>query len=241
MSAWTANKIINLAAKDATVLGTGQTLSAEETTDLLDTLNAMLAQWRRKRWIIWCLDTTIVNSTGQEDYTIGPQADFNVAARPDKIESAFVRQINNAGLPVDYPLEIIESRNDYNNIATKTMVSFPSYYFYQSSFPLGIIKFWPIPQAAIYAMGVSTKAVLSQFANLTQVLDLSDDYAAAMRYNLAIRAAPMFGYTASEDVKGFARDAMNVIRQSNFQIGRLQMPGDLRRRGIYNIYSDQIR
>lgn len=239
----TCAQIINLAAKDAGILGEGQTLSAEDYSDALLRLNWMIDQWRHKRFLVWHLVTTGIVSTGAQSYTVGPQGDFNLSRAPDKLEAAFFRQINTTSPnQVDYSLEILFAREDYNNITIKDLASFPNYVFYDSDQPLGNVFAWPVPDAAIYQLFITTKAVLPQFAKITDALTLGDDYAAAMQSNLAIRLAMAYKQEVSEDMKAIARDAYNVLRMANgTQIARLMMPPDLIRPGIYNPYSDQIR
>ena len=119
----TAGSIINLALKMAGVLGVGQTASAEDSNDALTLLNAMLAQWQRKRWLVYSLDDVSFAATGAQSYTVGTGQNINIT-RPDRIEAAFVRLVNGTQA-VDYPLDLLGSREDYNNIALKGLSTFP--------------------------------------------------------------------------------------------------------------------
>ena len=67
-----------------------KTIYAEEMYVALDMLSGLLAQWQRRRWLVWALTDTTAISTGAQSYTIGPSADFDVA-RPDRVDSAFAR------------------------------------------------------------------------------------------------------------------------------------------------------
>lgn len=236
--------IITLALKDCGALGVGQTAMPEDANDAFTKLNWMIGQWNRKRWLIYNLTDKQITSTGAQFYTIGPSgADITVTERPDKLESAFFRQLNNPSNAIDYPLEILQSHEDYNNIALKSLVSFPSYVYYNPSWPNGNIFPWPIPQATIYALWVTFKTIIAQFTGLTQVINLPTEYMAAIHYNLVVRLYPQ--YARSDPTfqinMQLAKDALNVIRESYTAISRLQMPTDLVRPGIYNPYSDQIR
>lgn len=238
----TPGDIIRLAFKDAQIFGVGQTPLGEDTNDAFITLNMMMAQWQRKRWLVYHLVTHSITSTGAQSYTIGPSGDINVTVRPDLIDSAFFRQlVQSSPNQIDYPLEILTSREDYNNIALKQLRSFPMYLYYDAAYPLGVLYPWPIMQAAIYSLHVSVKEILAQFSSVVQTIVLPDEYMAALRYNLAVRLAPQYGAPALDDIKALARDALNVIRKANAQVPRLLMPQDLIRPGVYNPYSDQIR
>jgi hypothetical protein len=96
---------------------------AEDANDALTLLNAMLAQWQRKRWLVYSLDDVSFPATGQPSYTVGVGQNINIQ-RPDRIEAAFVRLVNGPQ-SVDYPLDLLSSREDYNDIALKSLETFP--------------------------------------------------------------------------------------------------------------------
>lgn len=237
----TPNEIINQAFKKSGVLGVGQTASAEDTNDAFLDLNDMLAQWQRQRWLIWHLVTTGFTSTGAVSYTVGPGGNFNIP-RPDRLESAFLRQlVTTQPNQVDYPLGIIQAREDYNRIALKTLSTFPMYVFYDSAYPTGVVYPWPVPQPSIYQLFITTKAHLSRFSTLTEEIDLPPEYIAALKWNLAARLRPSYQLPEDPQITALANIALNVIRNANAQVARLTMPDDVVRNGNYNIFSDQIR
>lgn len=243
----TPARIINLALKDAGVLGIGQTANPEDTSDALDTLNFMITQWRRKRWLIYVLETFSVVSTGAASYTVGAGGTINTGAgtgRPDRIESAFMRQLTGSPQPVDTPLQPLFAREDYNRIAIKALNnSFSQFFYYETSWPLGVFYPWPIGNTSIYSYFISVKKALAQItpAQINTDYSIPDEYVAALRYNLADRTISSYpGLAPNSKITGLAKDALNVLRSANFQIGRLQMPTELVRPGLYNVYSDQI-
>lgn len=237
----TPNDIIKLALKDSGVIGIGQTPSAEDTNDAFTRMNWMLAQWSKKRWLVYHLLDISFTSTGAQSYTVGLGQQFNVK-RPDRLEGAFFRQlIPSQPNQIDYPLELIESRETYSQIALKTLTSFPNYIWYDSAFPVGFVYPWPLPQANLYSVHILVKETLSQFTSLAQEIILPDEYYAALFYNLCARLRPAYQLPPDPTVVALAKDALAVIRGSNAQIPRLVLPTDLVRPGIYNVYSDQIR
>jgi len=240
---FTALDIINLAYKDAGVLGVGQTLLAEDVNDALTRLNMMIAQWRMKRWLVWHLVDKSVVSTGAQSYTVGPGGDINVAARPDKLESAFFRMLagGSGTQAVDYPLQILFSMEDYARITLKQLVSFSQCIFYDSAWPLGRIYPWPIPQANLYEVHILLKDVLTEFNNLTSPFIFPPEYLAAIHYNLVVRTRAAYRLPPDPTYEGLAADALQTIRSANAQIPSLVMPDNLVRPSVYNIYSDQTR
>jgi hypothetical protein len=237
----TALDIIENSFRDVGILGVGQTLLAEDANNALLRMNSMIAQWRRKRWLVYQLISTGFTSTGANSYTVGPAGNYALSPRPDKIESAFVRQLNStpgAG-QVDTPLIPIASREEYNLLAIKTLGAMPAYFWYDPGFPTGTLYPWPVPQASLYAVHITTKIVLPAFTNLTTDMNLPAEYEAALQYQLNIRLAPAYGRRLRADLIGLAKDALLTVRAANAAISPLLTPGSLIRNGRYNIHSDQ--
>jgi hypothetical protein len=162
-------------------------------------------------------------ATGALSYSIGDGGDINTP-RPDQIEAAFFRQT--AGVPgnlVDYPLNVLYSREEYNRIALKSMQSFPSMLFYDSGFPLGNIFIWPVP-TNLYEIHLSLKAQLQTFSNLSDTFNFPPAYHRALRYNLAIALRESYQLDPRPTLINLAKVALNAIKNSNAQIPTLQLP-----------------
>lgn len=244
-AATTAGDIVAAALRDAGVCGIGQVPTAEELSDGMARLQWMLQQWERKRWLVYHLVEYSITSTGARSYTIGPGGVIDTGAgtvRPAKLESAFLRQIQNSEPnQIDYPIRILQSREDYNKIGIKGLTSFSMAAFLDSGWPLGTLYFWPVPQANIYELHVSVTAQLpTKFTSAAQPFALPYEYYQAMVSNLAIRVMPKYGkrLQQGDPVLGIAKDALNTMRGVNTQIAELGMPASLNRPGIYNIFSD---
>lgn len=241
MTVTTPADIIRLVLKDTGVIGVGQTAQAEDTNDLFDTLNMMLGEWNSKRWFLFHLIDVAKVSTGAQSYTVGPGGDFDTP-RPDRLEDGcFFRQLVTASSPnkIDYPLSILESREDYSRIALKQLQTIPQFIFYDASYPLGVVYPWPIPQATLYEVHLLLKSQLTQFANLADTINLPGQYFGALRYNLACRVRTMYQLPPDPQLVALAEDANETLRLMNAQIPRLRMPAGIARGAKYNIYSDQ--
>lgn len=234
------------ALKEAGVVGFGQTALAGQIVETQSRLQWMLQQWARKRFLIYHLVTLSVTSTGALSYTVGPggQIDTGVgSSRPDKIESAFLRQLTQSQPnQIDYPLELLQSMEDYNRIALKQLMSFPSIAFYDPAMPLGNLFAWPVPQANIYGLFITVKAQIpTVFASLATKLVLPYEYYAGMLYPLAMRMRARYQIPSfpGDNLPGLAKDALATLRGANTAIARLQT-GDLNQPGLYNIFSDRF-
>jgi len=233
----TPGDIIQLALKTANVLGVGQTASAEDTNDAFNAMNMMMAQWQRRRYLVYQLVSYSLQATSQQVYTVGPGGDFDIP-RPAKIESAFFRQLSGGPLPVDYPFSILRAREDYNRISIKNLNAFPQYLFYDAGNPLGNLYPWPIPNDQ-YEIFITVMQQLQEFETIADEITLPPEYKAALWWNLTLELYPMYGLPVNEVVAKKAEASLRIIEQANTQIPRLSMPTALNNRpGTYNIYGD---
>lgn len=230
-------ELINMALKQAGVLGVGQTASAEDTNDAFRILNQMLAQWSVKRNVVYRISDIACLSTGAQTYSVGPGGDFNMP-RPSKIVSAYCRQLNPPTMPIDFPLELLFSQTDYGRISTKEMGSLPVMAFYDPALPLGILHTWPVATAG-YEIHILALQPLAQFPTPYDDINLPAEYEDALMYNLAGRLCLFYQLPLPNGLPQLAQASLATIRQANIQVGLLYQPDDLVRRGRYNIYADR--
>jgi hypothetical protein len=147
---------------------------------------------------------------------------------------------NNA---VDYWLEILNSKEDYNRITLKTLKAGPGEAaFLDTDWPQALLYVWPVPQSGIYEIHISVYMQLQvQFLTPATLFEIPWEYYNAMMLNLAIRLRPKYrmGTYPGDPLPGMAKDSLAVLRAGNAQITRLRMPNSIRRRGLYNIFSDR--
>lgn len=238
----TGTDILTQALKKAGILGAGVDAEPEDLTDALADLNDMLAQWRRQRFLMYRLESLSVTSTGAQYYTVGPGGDMVISPRPDRLSSAFVRQLNSVPNQVDSPLQLIEARETYSRIALKNLGSYPQFIWYDPEYPLGKIYPWPVPQATIYAVHIQVKAVISDIDldDIATDMDIPAEYFAAMKFNLARVLRSSYRLPADAELNALAENALAVVRDANAQIPRMVTPSELSRGGLYDIYSDQV-
>jgi hypothetical protein len=231
----------SLALLDSGVIGQGQIASGEDVNNAFTRGNMMLAQWARKRWLVWNLTDVAFVSTGAISYTVGIGENFNIS-RPARLEDGcFMRQLNTtSGQAIDFtPLRLLTSHEDYARIAIKGMGTFASVVFYDSAWPVASVFFWPVPQASIYELHILVKTPISQFTSLNQVVNMPDEYQAAYLYNLQARLRAAYRLPPDPVIIALAKESLNVIRVENTQIPTMRMPSRLTNRGYgYNVYSD---
>lgn len=168
-----------------------------------------------------------------------------LTSRPNKLESAFLRQIQNASPnQVDYPLQILESREDYNRIRLKSLVSFPGAVFLDAAWPLSNAYCYPVAQGGgIYEIHLTIKQRLPvKFPALATLVVLPPEYYEAIVANLALRLRAKYQVPSfpGDPLPGMAKDSLATLRGANTEIAELTIDPNLTRNGLYNIFSDTI-
>jgi hypothetical protein len=250
----TAQSLITQALKANGVGALGQTPNSADLADGLTWANMILAQWQRRRWLVWHLVDIACPATGAVNYTVGPGQSFSVM-RPDKIEYAYARLmttslpsgfaiglssiggVNGVGgsaigstapgvLNIDYPLYVIDSREEYAQIGLKSLQTFPGAVFYDSAYPIGSLYFWPIPNAQ-FELHILVKEKLQSFATLSDAFAMPPEYQEALVWSLAARMRPAYGLPPDPTITSAMQASINVLRMANVQIPTLEMPEGL--------------
>ena len=225
--------LLQNALVDAGVVGIDEAIEPEYLNRAARQCNWLLAQWARKRWLTYRIQDYSFVSTGAQTYNVGLKGDININPRPDRLEYAFLRFLNNppgGNLAVDIPLDIIQSHEDYSRITVKNIGTLPWRIFYDPVWPVGLLFPWPVPQATIYEIHVGFKVVLPRFSGIQSEINFPPEYEAALNWCLARRLRASYQLPPDDTINSLARDALNVIRLANQAVGVLRMPTMLRNR-----------
>lgn len=238
--------LITNSLQDAGIVGIDESIETPILTRAFRQANWLLAQWARKRWLVYRIADYAVVSTGAQSYPVGNIGagvpGININPRPDRLEYAFLRFLNQpvgSSLYVDIPLDIIQSHEDYARIPVKNVGTLAWRIFYDPAWPLGILRPWPVPQASLYEIHCGFKVVLPRFASLQQPINFPPEYEPALNWCLARRLRVSYQMAQDPEINALARDALNTIRLANMAVGVLQMPSFLRNRHrAYDVYGD---
>src|SRR6185437_5388638 len=158
----------------------------------------------------------------------GPGGTVDISPRPDRLEYAFLRMLGSpppaVGTPVDIPLSIIPSHEDYSRITVNDIGNFAWRIFYDPVWPVGLLFPWPIPEPSIYEIHVGFKVVLPRFLSMTQPINFPPEYETALNWCGARRLRASYQMPADPELSALARDAVNTIRLANTAVSTLQMP-----------------
>ncbi len=122
--------------------------------------------------------------------------------RPLTIGTAFVRVST-----LDYPVAIL-SLEEYELIGLKQLNGpWPRALYYQPSYPLGNITYWPNPSSG--EMHLFANSVLGNFVSLSDTVVLPQGYKMALRWNLAELLCPSYGKNDPTQLSMIAQYAAN--------------------------------
>lgn len=214
-------------------------LTAAELSDGIQSLNRMLDQWGVEELMLYqVVRETLPLVASQNPYTIGSNGDLNTI-RPTKIVDAYLT-IQTGSLPVDYPMQVI-NYDDYNAIRLKTLsTNFPSYLYYEPSFPLGKIYIYPICAVSSESITITSWKPLWLINDPTCYLELPPGYWEAIVFNLAVRIAEEYQFDIRPTTVALATNALRIIKRMNQRTPTLQTDNALMNTSQmrYNIYSD---
>lgn len=230
----TAIELIKASLAKARVIGTGDILSDEDAQLSLETLNLMLDSWSLDRLFVYVEQSQVFQTTGLQSYTIGPGGDFDVP-RPNELVSAFA-QVDQ----VSYPIQILDNPQQYDNIQIKGMTTpWPQAIWYERSYPLGRLYFWPVGAAQVHLRFTTP---LQQFTSLTDEIQLPMGYKKAMMDALAVELAQAFNTDISPLVVQSANNAIARLKRFNLQpVTRHSEASFMASRfkfGTYNVLTD---
>jgi hypothetical protein len=233
--------LVAYAQRASGLLGVGQVALAQDTADAQTALLLMLQQWRQMRWVVFRLDNVmfpLIPGTG--DYTIGPAANTPDVAvtgnfRPANIQSCFLRQDLGSGpnsFPVDFPMRTLESRQQYDQIALKSLQSWPSAIYYDPTIPNATVKVWPIPMQPLFSLYLAFQQAIDLAGESGAAVELDTilptETQEAIVYNLAARLCVNYAVPLNPALAAAARASLQTVRTANFALQPLQMPGALR-------------
>lgn len=225
----TVARILELALKDAGVLGEGETASAETQLDAFDTLKMMVSQWQIDGLMIYAMAEISFAATGAQSYTIGTGGTVT-AARPAEVAAAFWRNGS-----TDDPLEVLTSYEDYQSIASKSDTGTPEAVYYDPDYALGTLYVWP--KASTGSIYLTVRSPLPSYASTTDNLSVPGEYELALRYGLAEMLTASFQLPLRPDIAALAKRSKKLIKRNNVHIPSLQMPDGIPSHGRYNINS----
>lgn len=202
----TANSIVTRSLRLIGVIQPGEALTAADEQTGLEALNGMMGSWANDRLLVYHLVQENFALSSASSFTIGPGGAFNTV-RPVMIDGGFIRESDQ-----DYPLRVI-GRDDYDRISSKSTQDRPDRLFYDPSFPLGRVYFYPSPTGGTAFLNM--QKILQSFPAGITAVSLPPGYEEALAYSLAVRIAPEYGRPISQEVASVAVSTLAGIQRIN--------------------------
>lgn len=195
----------------------GEAISSADLNDALDVFNALLDSKSNNNYIVPnSVQNVIPLIPGKASYTIGTGGDINIQ-RPMRITAAYSR-ITTASSTVDFNCDI-KPLEYYASIGLKTQPGpWPKMVFYNTSFPLGTMYFWPVPSATA-DFYFWTEQVL-QSVSLNSVLSLPQGYYNYLQFFVAEMLMIDYGLPVPADILRLRREFERDIRSNNTYVGK---------------------
>jgi hypothetical protein len=239
----TALDVITGALTDMHVLAIGETPADSDAEYCLSKLNDMMDSWSNEA--LACFANTEQSgalSANVSAYTIGAGGTFN-KTRPLRIGAApgtaYVQDANGN----NYPLAVV-TQDQWNllpNRTTSTNGNLPDTLFYDPQFPLGILNFFPTPNASITAFWDSFLQ-LSEFAALATAVSLPPGYKPAIQSNLILEIWAAYkpaGATPEASLMRAAALHKGNVKRTNIKPVIAGYDGEIVARGssTFNVYT----
>lgn len=191
------------------VVAQGETSPADDSTNLLEAMNAMLDGWRNDKLMVYALkDISITLINGTATYTIGATGG-TVDTAPVKVESAYVRDSG-----VDYYLRQITDA-EYQAKSEKSITTdIPAEFLFTHTHPNSTVTLYPVPTVA-NTLVIRVWTPFTAVA-LADTYSLPPGYEDAIIYNLCMRIYPEYPALAiNPDIKELARTTLASLKKLN--------------------------
>jgi hypothetical protein len=194
----------------------------------------MIDSWSNEGLMIYGVtqEAPITLTPGTSIYPIGSSG--VLTTRPMSILSASVQDSSGR----EYPLRVL-SPEEYAAIHNKALQSRPHSIFDPGGYPNRALVLYPVPAAAGY-LNLFTKRPLELLDSLDSTVSFPPGYEEALIYNGAVRLAPEYGRTVSQEVALVAVESKASLKRSNYRPGLLKIKdvpaGSC---GVYNIVTGE--
>lgn len=214
----TAIEIISRSLRLLGVLAEEETPEAQQAADGLTALNALMGSISNAPQLIFAKSLDSVSlSAGVASYTVGPTG-TPVTQRPvDVLESSTITYQG-----VTYPL-VKWTLSDFNQINVSATSGIPTGFYPDMEMPNIVINLWPVPSAPM-TLNLWSNKQITEFSSLTQQVVMPPGYDRMLAFNLAIDMAPEYMVEPSPTVVRVAAQSRRMLKRTNVQVPRLQMP-----------------
>jgi len=184
---FTARDVITQAMALITVLGGGETPSADDAAQGLTQLQWMLKSWQSDGCNLW---------REEEETIVFPAATETVFLDPRVLD------VQEARVEIDPTFQRILARwerGEYITLPNKTAPGSPTIFYFRRKRDTVTMTLWPVPPVETNIF-CTTARVIEDVTDLDQNIDVPQEWCETVTYNLAARLLDTFGITETRPV-----------------------------------------
>lgn len=200
----TAQTLIKAALRAIGAIATGETATANDMADGLESLKMMLRSWSSQNIRIYYTESEAVTLTGATSYSWGTGGTI-ATARPVQIRGAYTS---------DNLVDVIDEAK-YRRLVVGNAGGLVQWVWYQPKYPLGYLYPWPLDSSVL---NIHSLKPLSDPAALATSITFPPEYDDAIKWNLAVRMAPEYGKEATPTISALAAATLHALETLNFSM-----------------------
>ncbi len=198
-----------------------ETISTTAQTNAIEAMNYILTSWQTFGLQVWLRTETapITMTADQTLYTVGSGGDINID-RPTEIYQAWLEDSLGARQVLNQL-----SENEHNLLSNTSTSSIPNSYYYNAAYQVdsnqgstskGQLHLWPAADSSTVAaktLHFLYTRPLETSTTSTDLIDMPQEWMAALKWELASQLAPEYGVPASEQDR-LMRKAMMLLEEA---------------------------
>ena len=186
-----SSTIVSAALRKIGALALGQSPSTTETTNAMEALNNLVAEFQTMGMPLWARLQYLVPMTANSSYNIGVGKTVNTPF-PLKILQAWTTPVGGGSIQELWPNAI----DNFNRLPTTPNTGTPSQYNYQPFINYGVLRVWPTPDSVTIAnrsLYISYMAPFEGFVSAADTPYFPREWNNALIYGLSNLLAPEYG------------------------------------------------
>jgi hypothetical protein len=183
----TARDLIKTAMQEAVILPAGTEPTADELSDCLVRLNALLKSWETRGYTLWREETITVAVTAATNPTTLDDDVYDVQTVRYVVSATHERPLT----PYD--------RDNYQILPNKTQTGNPSIYYSNRQRDNVDLYLWPVP-AENSTVQVDYLRKIETVTDAAQTVDIPQDWQETVYVLLAVRICGMFGVPVPDEL-----------------------------------------
>ena len=213
----TARDYITSSLKEIGVLGEGESPTAEQAADGLEAINDIIDQYAAIRLQIYSITRstwTIVSGTGT--YTVGSGGDVNIA-RPVYIEKIHYQDTSTTPT-TEYQMSPLTD-DAWANLAQRDLTSLlPSVWYYNPSYPLGTLIFYPVPTSSTLEGVIYHPVAITELSSLDTTISVPPGYRRLFKKHLALDLCNPYDVSPPPGLAEEVEQGLSVVKTANFRM-----------------------